>query len=463
MTVSLISVNLPDFGIPKEQPTINAEIYKERLIKFRADLKNNQINSAVIYADREHFANMHYLTGFDPRFEEALLILHVNEEKTYLITGPENQGYADISEINLIKKIYPPFGLLGQDRSKTPTLESMLIKCGLKKNIACGIIGWKYFENNEFENPDSIFEIPYYILSSISKVVGSISYLKNITSWFMNPSVGYRSKNELEEIAFFEFSSCHTSTSLRNVLNNIQPEKTEFEVASNYKCIGIPLSCHLMFSTGKRASLGLASPSSKKIKLGEPFAAAYGVWGSLNCRVGWIAKDQNDLPDEVSDYFEKLIVPYFTAVKEWYETIGIGVEGGAIFEIIMKHLGDPFFGVYLNPGHLIHRDEWMNSSIYQKSKEIFFSRQAIQLDIIPATNTKYFSTNIEDGIVLLDQEDRKIFEKKYPEAMKRINERRIFMKDKLGINLKPEVMPLSNIPAYLNPFILSKNLTVAFK
>ena len=56
-----------------------------------------------------------------------------------------------------------------------------------------------------------------------------------------------------------------------------------------------------------------------------------------------------------------------------------------------------------------------------------------------------------------------IFEKKYPEAMQRINERRIFMKDKLGINLKPEVMPLSNMPAYLNPFILSKNLTVAFK
>ena len=121
------------------------------------------------------------------------------------------------------------------------------------------------------------------------------------------------------------------------------------------------------------------------------------------------------------------------------------------------------FGVYLNPGHLIHRDEWMNSSIYQKSKEIFFSRQAIQLDIIPATNTKYFSTNMEDGIVLLDQEDRNIFEKKYPEAMKRINKRRIFMKDKLGINLKPEVMPLSNMPAYLNPFILSKNLAVAFR
>ena len=463
MTVSLISVNLPDFGIPKEQPTINADIYKERLIKFKNDLKNHEMQSAVIYADREHFANMHYLTGFDPRFEEALLIINVSDDISYLITGPENQGYSNISEINLIKKNFPTFGLLGQDRKKTSSLENILFECNLKDQKNCGVVGWKYFISDEFEKPEETFDIPNYILNSIEKVTGNIAYLKNITSWFMHPSNGYRSKNEIDEIAFFEFSSCHTSESLKNVLKNMEPGMTEFEVAEFYKPIGIPLSCHMMFSSGKRASLGLASPSSKKTKLGEPFAAAYGVWGSLNCRVGWIAKDQNDLPDEVSDYFEKLIVPYFTAVKEWYETIGIGVEGGAIFEIIMKHLGDPFFGVYLNPGHLIHRDEWMNSSIYQKSKEIFFSRQAIQLDIIPATNTKYFSTNMEDGIVLLDQEDRKIFEKKYPEAMKRINERRIFMKDKLGINLKPEVMPLSNIPAYLNPFILSKNLTVAFK
>ena len=29
----------------------------------------------VVYADREHSANLSFLTGFDPRFEEALLVV----------------------------------------------------------------------------------------------------------------------------------------------------------------------------------------------------------------------------------------------------------------------------------------------------------------------------------------------------------------------------------------------------
>ena len=463
MTVSLLSVNLPDFGTPKKQPTINSKIYKERLRKFRDDLKNNQINFAIIYADREHFANIHYLTGFDPRFEEALLIINSDDETTYLITGPENQGYANISEINLIKKTYPTFGLLGQDRTKTSSLESILIECNLKKNVGCGIVGWKYFTKDEFEKPNSIFEIPHYIISSITNVTGKFSYLKNITSWFMHPSIGYRSKNEIDEIAFFEFSSCHTSESLKNVLKNISPNMTEFEVAQNFKPIGIPLSCHMMFSSGERAKLGLASPSSKTLNLGEPYAAAYGVWGALNCRVGWIAHTEKDLPKEVQDYFKKLVVPYFKAVKTWYENIAIGIEGGEIYKKVMNILDDPFYGVCLNPGHLIHKDEWMSSPIYKNSKEKLFSGQAIQMDIIPATNTDYFCTNLEDGIVLLDDKYRKIFEEKYPNAMKRISKRREFIVNKIGINLKPEVMPLSNMPCYLSPFILNFSKIVVSK
>ena len=43
---------------------------------------------------------------------------------------------------------------------------------------------------------------------------------------------------------------------------------TEYDVATFYKPIGIPLSCHMMFSSGARAKLGLASPSSKTLNLG---------------------------------------------------------------------------------------------------------------------------------------------------------------------------------------------------
>ena len=77
------------------------------------------------------------------------------------------------------------------------------------------------------------------------------------------------------------------------------------------------------------------------------------------------------------------------------------------------------------------------------------------MDIIPATNTNYFSANLEDGVVILDKEDREIFKDKYPEVMERIEKRREFIINQIGINLKPEVMPLSNIPCYLSPFILN--------
>ena len=455
MTINLKSLDLPYFGMSKKQPKINSQIYIDRVEKFKNDLKKNNIESAIIYADREHFANIHYLTGFDPRFEEALLVINNFDDNTYLITGPENQGYANISEINLIKKNFPTFGLLGQNRENSPSLEEVLIECNISNNKNCGIVGWKYFISQEYNEPDKIFDIPNYILNSINKVVGDISNLKNITSWFMHSSNGYRSKNEIDEIAFFEFSSCHTSESLKNVLKNIKPGMTEYDVASFYRPIGIPLSCHMMFSSGERAKLGLASPSSKILNLGEPFAAAYGVWGGLNCRVGWIANNEKDLPSDTRDYFEKLVVPYFKAVKSWYENLAIGVEGGLIFKEVMNILSDPFFGVYLNPGHLIHRDEWMNSPIYKNSKEKIFSGQAFQMDIIPATNTNYFSANLEDGVVILDKEDREIFKDKYPEEMERIDKRREFIINQIGINLKPEVMPLSNIPCYLSPFILN--------
>jgi hypothetical protein len=140
---------------------------------------------------------------------------------------------------------------------------------------------------------------------------------------------------------------------------------------------------------------------------------------------------------------------------EWYEHIGIGVPGGELHDIIHRHLGDPFFGVSLNPGHLVHLDEWMSSPIYPNSAEQLRSGMALQVDVIPATNSPYHTTNIEDEIALADEPLRRDFEAKYPEAWRRIQQRRAFMQEVLGIRLKPEVLPFSNLPAYLPPFWLA--------
>lgn len=171
-----------------------------------------------------------------------------------------------------------------------------------------------------------------------------------------------------------------------------------------------------------------------------------------------MAASSDDLPHDARDYVSRLAAPYFETAAAWYEMMGIGVSGGDLYRMVWERLGDPFFGLILNPGHLIHIDEWMNTPIYRDSYEIVRSHQAIQLDIIPATGSSYFTINIEDGVMLLDESGRRAFAEKYPEAWHRINARKAFMADVLGIHLKPETLPLSNLAGYLPPFFLSPHV-----
>ena len=78
----------------------------------------------------------------------------------------------------------------------------------------------------------------------------------------------------------------------------------------------------------------------------------------------------------------------------------------------------------------------------------------LQCDIIPATGTAYFTTNIEDGLALADESLRAEFAATYPQAWARIEARRTFMIDTLGIELHPDVLPFSNLAGHLPPFLL---------
>ena len=167
-----------------------------------------------------------------------------------------------------------------------------------------------------------------------------------------------------------------------------------------------------------------------------------------------MAEGPEDLPVPIADYVDRLVGPYFEAVAEWYGALHVGQKGGALQEIVDRRLGDTFFGIFLNPGHQIHLDEWVNSPVGPGSDIELASGMAMQVDIIPATGTDYFTTNIEDGIALADEALREELADRYPEAWSRINARRDFMTGSLGIDLHPDVLPFSNIPAFLPPFLL---------
>lgn len=472
--VRLAELELPEFGLPTVEPIIPAETYLKR-IKVAQNLWFwRRLSAVVVYADREHSSHMAYLTGYDARFEEALLVFNLQPEvseagtmrtdmipvrltdrKPTLLVGNEGWAYAAASPVPMTKVLYQNFSLPGQPRGASDSLGSILRAAGVAESGKIGVIGWKSYADHDSGGDNAWLDIPAYIADTLRSIVGEHGEVSNITDTLIDPVDGLKIVNDVDQLASFEFASTHTSQSLRNVLFGLKPGMTEYEAVQLMQLNGIPLSVHLMLSSGERTRLGLASPSSKRIQLGDPFTMAFGLWGGLNARAGFVVHDAHELPQDIQDYVDKLVAPYFRAVVEWYELVGIGVTGGQLYDVIHKHIGDPFFGVSLNPGHFIHLDEWTHAPVYKGSTVPLKSGMAIQVDVIPATGTPYFTTNIEDGIALADEELRASFATLYPEAWGRIQARRDYMQTVLGIRLKPEVLPFSNIPAYLPPYLLS--------
>ncbi len=457
--IELAQLKLPDFGLPTVQPVIPLATYQARIEAALARAAAAGYDALLVYGDREHFANLAYLTAYDPRFEEALLILLPGKAPTLLL-GNEGMAYSGVSPIELDRALYQSFSLLGQPRGDSAMLRDILAAAGLGAGQRLGIAGWKSFDAREASDPARALEIPAFIAEVLADIVGDREKLYNASDIFMNPASGLRAINDVDQLAYFEFAATYTSQALRNLIFGVEAGMSEFEAVALMRMTGLPQSCHLMFSGGERAALGLASPSPRRLEVGDPVFLAYGIWGALNARGGWLARDNSDLPADVQDYIDKLVAPYFRAIVDWYEAIGIGVTGGELQEIIESHLGDPFFGIGLNPGHLIHLDEWLHSPIYDGSEIPLRSGMAIQVDVIPATHSPYHTTNIEDGIALADKALRLAFWRKYPAAWDRIQHRRNFMRSALGIQLKPEVLPFSNMPAYLPPFWLSPELAM---
>ncbi len=449
----LADLKLPEFGMPTTEPTLTEEIYIKRLERLRQKC-SGEYTHLIVYGDREHSANIAYLTGFDPRFEEAALVVDIDGDEQWIMVGNEGMGYLEVSPIKEMLQpiLYQPFSLLGQDRSSSSPLKDILQDTGIVRNSSVGVAGWKYYSKEETETPDQWMEVPSYLVDTLRLVSGDV---RNATEVFMHQTDGLRATYEVEQLAVFEYAATLTSQAVRNVIFNIKPGMTEYEAVQLMNLNGYPHSVHLMFSTGERAWMGLPSPSGKEIQRGEAFTTAFGLRGALNCRAGWLLENETQLPSRIKDYVPKLAAPYFEAVVDWYELMGIGTTGGDLYKAVHDKIGDPFFGVELNPGHLIGLDEWVNSPIYEGSKDRIKPCMALQVDIIPGTGTEYFTINTEDGIAIGDQGTRNSLMEHYPEAMDRIIARRDYMVDELGIMIKPEVLPFSNLAGHLPPFILN--------
>ena len=454
----LTAVTLPEFGTPTEEAELTRDIYRARIARLETRMVETGLDAVVIYGDREHLANISWASGHDPRFEEALLVVVPGRRPT-LLAGNEGYPYAETAAGDFDRVLWQPLSLMGQPRDRYVPLRNVLRDAGLGHDLRIGLAGWKGFETEDGAFDPHWFETPHYLVETL-RHFGEVT---NAALLFMHPVTGLRAHNEVAQLAAFEYAATKTSTAVRDFILNVKPGMRERDAVRAMALDGFMQSIHINMCSGPRAKYGLPSPSLRIIERGDPIVVGHGLMGALNCRAGWMVASADELQPSIRDYIDKLVAPYFSAAVAWYETLGIGVTGGEIYDAAMRHVGDPFFGIGLNPGHLIHLDEWLHSPIRKGSSMKLVSGMALQCDIIPATGTDYFTSNIEDGVALADAETRAALQRDFPETWSRIVKRRAFMTDVLGIRLKPEVLPFSSIPAWLPPFWLGPGKAMAMR
>jgi Xaa-Pro aminopeptidase len=445
-------------------PPPPASAFEARINALRARMEESGLSHIVLYADREHFANLAYLTGFDPRFEEALLIIGKNSRPLVLV-GNECEAYLGFSSLFAARQLrherFQSFSLLNQPRERSRSLKEILAEDDISNRSRVGVVGYKYFSSTEHGDADHAIDIPSYIADTLRQLAGHDN-VRNATDIFMHPGHGLRAHCTASEIAYFEYTNCQAAESVRRMIFALHEGMTDHEVIESGRLNGDPLSCHITFGTGRNSSYGLCGPSGELIRCGQPLAFNVAYWGSNICRAGWIAHSFADLPGSASDYVAAFAGPYFEAMGEWFGLMRPDTLGGSVYDLIQQRLPFEKFGVYLNPGHLIHLDEWMSSPFYAGSSIPIASGMAIQVDVIPSSK-QYFSTRMEDGIVVADAGLRAEIRESAPGCFSRCQQRRSFMQNVLGIDLPEEVLPLSNTCGIVPPFFLEPNTVLALE
>ncbi|MFT4037035.1 MAG: hypothetical protein QM692_02545 [Thermomicrobiales bacterium] len=448
--VILRSVALPSYTADDDPPAISVAEYERRCDET---LRRAGTPWVAVYGDREHNANLLFLTGFDPRFEEGLLLLGPNG-KRFLLVGNEGIIHAVEAKPRLDVLLYQGFSLMAQPRDKTPVLEAVLSDAGLETGDEVGVVGWKYLTNAEHADTRRPSWVPVHVVEALRRVTGTAPV--EVTAVLMSATDGLRAQNSAGQIAAFAWAALRASQSIFSVVHGLKPGMSERAAARNFGWAGEPVSMHPIVASGGagQAINGLRSPGARVISQGDGISVGIGYWGSLCCRAGMVE-------DAVShDFFQNYVRPYFLAQAAWYATIGIGVTGGEVFAVVDDALAGAgaTFRPALNPGHLISYDEWLHSPIEHGSTIRLTSGMAIQCDIIPSPMPAGTALNCEDSIVLADAPLREAIAAEHPDLWARIQANRALMQDQLGLTLREETLPTSLANAYLPPAWLAPDM-----
>lgn len=452
MSIALRPVKKPE--LMRALPTVlKDETMLVRKQKVIEGMEKQGLDVLILYADVEHSGNFEYLTGFIPRFEEALLILH-RTGRVCMILGNENLDKCRRSRIDAEPLLFSGFSLPNQPDDSADALDGLLRKAGLAPDESVGVVGWKLMEKKG-QKGECEFDIPYYIMMAVKSVMNGRGSLVNAAGLFLDPDCGVRITADADEIAHYEYGASLASNCVQDAMDALAVGRSEIETANAMRTDGQRNSVVTVCAFGERFVKGNLYPSGKKLSLGDPVSITVGMKGGLSSRSGYAVYEEGQIP--VPAYIESLAMPYFNAQKIWLETLRIGLTGGQLYDAVERALPRSEFCWYLNPGHFTADEEWTSSPVYAGSGIQFKSGNMIQLDIIPK-KPGFGGAGAEDGLVLADEALRRRLKEEYPKLWQRMQLRRDYIREELGIQIGEELLPLSNTLAYHTPLFLNREM-----
>lgn len=456
--VVLQKVRPPERDCPLQQPELTDETILERKQKLLCAMRAHGWDQLIVYGDIEHGSNFEYLVGFLPRFEEALLLLDGDGACT-LVLGNENLNKGTKARVPAMIVHAPQFSLPNQPCGEKLPLAEILRQAGVRQNAVIGLAGWKLFTNPN-EDTEQMSDVPGYILQALQKA-GVNSRFVNATGIFIGEN-GARTTNNANEAAHYEFAAALASDCVLDAMDLVEPGVPEWKLGEALQQRGQHTSIVTIAASGPRFIKGNMYPTSRTVKTGDPISLTVGYRGGSSSRCGVAVRDTNELPKEQQDYLQAVAMPYFAAYAAWMENIRIGMQGGEMFELIDTILPRSRYGWKLCPGHLTGEEEWMSSPIYENSKETLKSGMLLQIDIIPSVPS-YAGTCAESTVLLADEDLRSEIGSQYPELWQRVEHRRAYIHDELGIDVPEELLPMCSTVAYLRPCLLDHQKALCLK
>ena len=436
----LIEIDWPDFGGPASPPAFTVSDYLSRIDAARAAMKPCGLTHLVIYADREHFANMAWLTGFDPRFEEALLILRDEATAPLIATGIECERYLAISPIRLQLRHerFDGFSLPGIAPQTSRGLAEILASEGIGADSNVGCVGWK-----TYGHPGQS-DLPSYIVDLIRP-----ARVTNATDIFIHLATGLRATVTATEIAWLEYANFQASEAMKRMIFSLRPGMTDRECVQAAAFNGDPQGCHWGVKTGAHR-ISLASPIGALVAAGQPWSGNICYRGANCCRAGWLARSAAQAP---AGFLDDFAMPYIEAMAAWLAGLRIGRPCGELTAGFPRDR----FGLTMTPGHLTHLEEWLGTPFESGSTVPLRSGMAIQSDVIPSSRV-YGSIRFEDTWVLADAS---LQSQLTPDCLRRCVARREFLRGVLGFTIPDELLPLSNIAGLAPPYLLAPRQIIA--